>query len=513
MDSNAAGPLAPILDDAVTPWGSINPIMPPAPAQADYPIDALPLGLADLVRAYAGWRECSLPAAAAALLATTTMLAMGDYRIDTPEPGKYAPATLYLAQVSPTGVGKTGISRPAMEPHYQTDRRLAHRWRIARRERQQFDRLPPKEQREQLENGAAAPEVTEHAPTLILSDATTEAAMQRLSVGQGRGAIGIFTSEAAELVGGWSFSRWQLNQTLARFAKAWDGETFTMARRKDNFEIRIESPQLTIYWQGQPGNLGQLLSSPEAGNGFAPRMLVCADDMPTTIAMESPAEPPEVRQFLAAITAGRERQDADREYFSENDGEVDLPVLMLDEADRQRLRMRRRLVLAEMQDAGETDGMPHYFGFMSRLAEHAARIAGILTAAEQYINYPVAQPASMPIPSDCITAGIMLAEWYAGELRRMTDAAGATELTAAAERMSLLISEVATGKRGGTRDTYLRRGELVNAGRIGLRYGNPALRKDAVLRIRSIAMLVDSGQIRPAIDMPHWFEVNPELLQ
>ena len=510
MDSSPAGPLGPILDADAVPWGPVNPIMPAAPAQQPFPDYILPPTVANLVADYARWRECSLPAAFAAVMASVVMLAIGDYRIDTPEPGKYAPATLFLAQVSPTGVGKTGISRPAMEPHYYTDRKLAYKWRAARRERRRFEKMSAKEQKEQQDNGSAPADVSEYAPTLILSDATTEAAMQRLAPDHGRGAVAMFTSEAAELLGGWAFGARQLGQTLARFSKAWDGEPFTMARRKDDFDIRIENPRLCLYWQGQPGNLGSLIASPEAGNGFAPRFLVCADDKPMLIADESPEEPPSVRQFIAAIICGRERQDEGREYANENDN--DLPILSLAPADRQKLRMRRRLALQDMMEASDTDAMPHYFGFQSRVAEHAARIAAILTAAEMYISNPALPPAPATIDSGSIVAGIGLAEWYGEELRRLTEDAGATEITAAAERLSVAITEVMMGTRG-AKERSLRKGTMVNPFRIALRHGNAALKGDVVLRGRTVNLLLDANHIRLPAGQTHWFEVNPALLQ
>ena len=510
MDSSPDGPLAPILDAEAVPWGPLNRIMPAPAAQQAFPSGLLPATILTLVNDYAQWRECSLPAAFAAVMASVVMLAIGDYRIDTPEPGKFAPATLYFAQVSPTGVGKTGISRPAMEPHHYTDRKLAYKWRAARRERRRFERLSAKEQKEQQDNGSAPAEVSEYAPTLILSDATTEAAMQRLAPDHGRGAVAMFTSEAAELLGGWAFSARQLGQTLARFSKAWDGEPFTMARRKDDFDIRIENPRLSLYWQGQPGNLGALIASPEAGNGFAPRFLVCADDKPMLIADESPEEPPSVRQFIAAIICGRERQDAGREYANENDDE--LPVLSLDAKDRQKLRIRRRMALLDMQEASDTDAMPHYFGFQSRIAEHAARIAAILTAAEWYIAHPARPPETGMIDSHSIVAGIGLAEWYGEELRRLTEHAGATETTAAAERLSVAIVEVLMGTRG-AKERSLRNGTMVNPFRIALRHGNAALKGDVVLRNRTVNLLIDANHIRLPQGQTHWFEVNPALLQ
>ena len=507
--SSPAGPLAPALGTDIVPWGPMNPIMPTPPAQADFPLGWLPARIASLVEDYANWRECSKPAAFAAVIASAVMLAIGDYRIETPEPGKMAPACLFLAQVSPTGVGKTGISRPAIQPHYAADRKLAYNWRIARRERRRYDARSAKAQKEMQENGTAPPEVSEHAPALILSDTTTEAAMQRLAPDHGRGAVAMFTSEAAELLGGWAFSPRQLGQTLARLSKAWDGEPFTVARRKDDFDIRVENPQLVIYWQGQPSNLGALLASPDAGNGFAPRTLVCADDRPRLIAAESPSEPPSVRQYLAAIAAGRERQDNGREYSNESD--ADLPVLGLATTDRQRLRMRRRMALLEMQDATDTDAQPHYFGFLSRIAEHAARIAGILHAAGEYIRHPALPPVASSIPAECITAGINIAEWYGEELKRLTEHVGATELTAAAERLSVCIGEVASGRRL-AKESHIRKGEMVNPERIAFRCRIAGLKGDVALRSRAVAVLIEAGHIRPVPEQPRWYEVNPALL-
>ena len=420
-----------------------------------------------------------------------------------------APASLFLAQVSPTGVGKTGISRPAIQPHYAADRHLAYNWRIARRERRRYEARSAKAQKEMQDNGTAPPEVSEHAPALILSDTTTEAAMQRLAPDHGRGAVAMFTSEAAELLGGWAFSPRQLGQTLARLSKAWDGEPFTVARRKDDFDIRVENPQLVIYWQGQPSNLGALLASPDAGNGFAPRTLVCADDRPMLIAEETPAEPPSVRQYLAAIAAGRQRQDAGREYNNESANEP--PVLGLDHADRQRLRFRRRLFLEDMQNATDTDAQPHYYGFLSRIAEHAARIAGILYAAGDYMARPAMEPVAGVIPAECITAGLNIAEWYAEELKRLTEHVGATELTTAAERLSICIGEVASGRRL-PKELHIRKGEMVNPERIAFRCRIAGLKGDVTLRARAVAVLVDAGHIRPVPEQPRWYEVNPALL-
>ena len=89
MHSSPEGPLAPALGTDIVPWGPMNPILPAPPKQADFPIHYAPSAVANLVQDYAAWRECSLPAAFAAVMASAVMLAIGDYRIETPEPGKW----------------------------------------------------------------------------------------------------------------------------------------------------------------------------------------------------------------------------------------------------------------------------------------------------------------------------------------------------------------------------------------------------------------------------------------
>ena len=81
-----------------------------------------------------------------------------------------------------------------------------------------------------------------------------------------------------------------------------------------------------------------------------------------------------------------------------------------------------------MQDEQRAGGrLEHITGFASKAAEHAARLAGVLTV--------YADPQAMEINLAHVQSGIALADWYLSEAVRLRDAAAISLETKQAESL------------------------------------------------------------------------------
>lgn len=249
------------------------------------------------------------------------------------------------------------------------------------------------------------PEAPPH-PMLICSDVTPEALVLHLE--KGRPMAGLFTAEGGILVGGAAFSDESRMRTAALLNTLWDGEPIRRQRVGTGTTF-LPGRRCCAHIMMQQVVADRLLGdSMLEGMGMLARMLVVAPESTAGSRLfkrDAPANAAVLQAYNDRIAALLRMEPA------------------TDDLSRQGLAPR---VLALSADASATwiifhdqcerairkDGeLVTIRPFAAKLAEHAGRLAAVLTA--------YADPQAQAVPSWAMESGIQLAGHYAMEMLRL----------------------------------------------------------------------------------------------
>ena len=245
--------------------------------------------------------------------------------------------------------------------------------------------------------------------SLTTSNATIEGICRLL---KHQSSVGIFSAEGGEMLGGHSLRDDKRSSGLAFYLKGWSGESLDSLRGGDGLTVLLNR-RMAMHVLVQPVLLGALLSDPLAqGQGLLARCLIA---QPDTLAGQrlyrdvNPHENPAVMAYSDAIKALLETAPA---LWEDGDGyELKPKDLYLDD-DAKALWVAFFNEIERQQGNGrELDGARP---FASKAAEHAARIAGIITLVQD--------PQATQIEGLAMDAAIELTGFYLTEHLRLTGA-------------------------------------------------------------------------------------------
>ena len=254
------------------------------------------------------------------------------------------------------------------------------------------------------------PTPTKPAPqSITTANATIEGICKLLKY---QSSLGVFSAEGGEMLGGHSLRDDKRSSGLAFYLKGWSGESLDSLRGGEGLTVLLRR-RIAMHVLVQPVLLRELLCDPLAqGQGLLARCLIAE---PQTLAGTrlyrhvNPHENPDVIAYNERI---RTLLGTKPECWQKGDGYALKPrdLYMGDEA--------RALWIAfydeiERQQANgsELDGARP---FASKAAEHAARIAGIITMVEN--------PQATHINSEAMDGAIQLTAFYLNEHLRLTGA-------------------------------------------------------------------------------------------
>ena len=245
--------------------------------------------------------------------------------------------------------------------------------------------------------------------SLTTSNATIEGICRLL---KHQSSVGIFSAEGGEMLGGHSLRDDKRSSGLAFYLKGWSGESLDSLRGGDGLTVLLNR-RMAMHVLVQPVLLGALLGDPLAqGQGLLARCLIA---QPDTLAGQrlyrdvNPHENPAVMAYSDAIKALLETAPA---LWEDGDGyELKPKDLYLDD-DAKALWVAFFNEIERQQGNGrELDGARP---FASKAAEHAARIAGIITLVQD--------PQATQIEGLAMDAAIELTGFYLTEHLRLTGA-------------------------------------------------------------------------------------------
>ena len=282
------------------------------------------------------------------------------------------PASLFLFASAKTGYRKGAAFSLAWEAHTEADSLVNRAWKQARK----MAKSKPKQE------GEHAPMIADSAPRPVSpiatrDDSTAEALVANLA--EGRRTQSLASAEAGVVLGGWSFGKGPVGQTLAKFNGLYSGESVNYERVTGRVSIRVEDARLSMCLLMQPSFAERHLLSEAALNGFSARSLVNREiARPTPMTFEwgfGESAKHYVDRLYKLITQLRRQQDVGAEYA---DTPHAPPTVMRPTSEA---RTALQTFLDQCQaaaDGGDVDG--HESGFLERAPEQAARYAAMLSA-------------------------------------------------------------------------------------------------------------------------------------
>ena len=248
-----------------------SPIMASLPDQAPVQVPRI---LVPLVNALAELAACTPRAALAALLGAISALASGEVDVEWPNKGDVTPLTLFLLHLAGSGSRKSSGWGRAFKGHRRADQRVIGLWEEAKAEYQEAIAASKGENPPGSASDLLVP--LGSSPVVLRRDATIEVLVRRLA--KGRGEQCWEHSEAGSILGGWSFSRDNQGKALSDLQDIWSDGIVQLDRVKDDVELNLSGARLTIAWSCQIDVGRSLILGEAAGNGFAARCLLSADD-------------------------------------------------------------------------------------------------------------------------------------------------------------------------------------------------------------------------------------------
>lgn len=254
----------------------------------------------------------------------------------------------------------------------------------------------------------------------IVSEPTYEGLTKLFANGQP--ALGLFSDEGGQFLGGFAMSSDHRQKTLSAFNDLWMGNPIKRTRQGDG-AITMYGRRLSLHLMVQPLIARALLSDPLASDtGFLARCLIC-----------EPASTIGTRLHATAVG-----QTGPLTAFESRLRDILSTPLPMD-ADTRELRPSRlslspeaRAALIEWSDLVERNQAPGgdydaITSYASKSAEQAARLAGVLTLWDD-LNATAVREATM-------RAAITLAQFYLREAQRLANASTVSAAVAKAETL------------------------------------------------------------------------------
>jgi hypothetical protein len=252
---------------------------------------------------------------------------------------------------------------------------------------------------------------------LVCGEPTYEGLFRLLQ--QGQPSAGIFSSEGGQLIGGYAMSDEHRLRTAAGLSEGWDGKPWKRVRGGDGLTV-LPNRRLTLNLMVQPLVASRLLSdSVLRDQGVLSRVLVAAPrgTSGTRLSHEPDAASDTALDkytlyVLEILRSGQAGRDDELPPLGFSGRARELWIAFADSIERQ---LGPEGKLAPVQP------------FANKAAEHAARIAGVLTV--------VANIKASDINHDTLTAAIDIVQFYLGEALRLHDIAQVDETLQRAQRL------------------------------------------------------------------------------
>ena len=469
-----------------TPEGP-QPLVREIPAGQAYPVEALgPLRAA--VEAVHGFTQAPVAIPAASALAVASLAVQGFADVETL--GGFAPVSLYFLTIAQSGERKSSCDKPLLKGLREYEREQSDTYAAAFKKwetdlelheakRKNAVRDATNSNREKRTGGEADLAALGDAPEgPVLPDRTaSEPTLEGLfrAFLQGPPSLGLFSDEAGQFLGGHAMNADNRMKTLGGLNSLWDGSEIKRTRAGDGV-FTLRDRRMAMHLMAQPVVMHGFISDPLAsGLGFLPRCLICepASSIGQRLSVNTRSDDSALDDF-----AQRLKFVLSQTMPTWDDGRTLKP-------ERLALSPSARTLLVEFSDKMEAAQAPrgtlsHVTGTASKVAEQAARIAGVLTLW--------ADLKATEVQADVIANAISLAQFYLSEASRLASAALVSEKIDNAEKLRKWLLETWPHD-----DVTLR--EVVNRGPNALRESPKALGALEVLQVHDWLKANEAGTL------------------
>jgi hypothetical protein len=400
------------------------PLMREIPSATPYPTDALGDVLAAAARGIHDKVQCPVAVTGTSVLAAAALAVQGHADVVLPT-GHARPLSLFMLSILESGGRKSAADDEALWPIRKREAALGAAYGVENESATNAVAAWEVQREKILKNGglkkdrgamksaldALGPRPpTPLMPMLTMDEPTVEGMAKLMPIGLP--SLGIFSAEGGAFIGGHAMKDDARLRSAAGLSGLWDGKELRRVRAGDG-AIILPGRRVSLHLMAQPEAAAVLMHDPVLKDqGLLGRMLPTAPDSASGTRMWR--EPP------ASADA------AMRRYGARLLSILEAPMPMA-EGKRNELAPRRLTLSAGARAAwiacanhieaqlGDKGGLATIRPLANKLAEHAARIAGVLTIVND-LN-------AAEITTETMEAGIELAQHYAAEALRL-DATG-----------------------------------------------------------------------------------------
>lgn len=411
------------------------PLRRPPPPGEPFPIDALGLTLGGAARAIADRVQCAPGLAGASTLAAAALAAQAHVDVVIPATGQARPASLFLLSVAESGDRKSSGDYEAMRPIRAREKALREIYEAERPDYVRAKRAyeialalaekKAKGDRREIEAALRAVGDPPHEPLLpfLLCQEPSLEGLQKLFE-RGQASLGLFSDEGGGFVGGYSMSAEHKLKTLAGLSLFWDGAIIRRIRAGDGASALV-GKRLAMHLMLQPQIASGLLADSVAvGQGFLSRCLVSAPPSLAGTRMQKPVAPEGAAALNRYSAALRELLEKPALLVPGTNNSLDPRRVCFDARAAASWLRLADTIERKLGPGGEYEPVR---GFGNKLAEHVARIAGVLALADD--------PDAAEIGADALARAATLGDYFAGEALRLFEAGAVTPEIAQAEKL------------------------------------------------------------------------------
>lgn len=406
-------------------------VLPPA---EPFPLDALGDVLAPAARKIAAIIQSPDAIAGQAVLASATLAVQGhaDVIID----GRLSPVSEDFVTVAESGERKSATDRVALSPHHKRQKDLREgldnqlatyqadhaAWKKAKDEALSDKKNKSRQAKKDALLDIGPEPQPPIDPVMITEEPTYEGLVKSLACGWP--SMGIFSDEGGRFLGGHGMNSDNQLKTAAGLSKLWDGDPITRTRGGDG-NMLLYGRRLSVHLMIQPEISAALFSNRMLiGQGLMSRCLVC---FPESNIGHRPyqeaclSDTPEMKRYFARILSILE---SDLPIQEDTQNQLTPRQLPLNPTAKNAWIAFHDHIESLCRDGGPLSPIK---GFAAKAAEHAARLAGVLTLVDDL--------HAVAIQLQHIKAGIELAQFYLGEALRLFNSAAEDPDLALAEKL------------------------------------------------------------------------------
>ena len=412
----------PVRADGAGATDAPIPLFPSLPPAEPFPIESMGPVLSRAAAAIS--RKIQVPEAIAAqsVLAAAALAAQAHADVMSPY-GQTRPLSLFLVTVAASGDRKSTADNEALWPVRKHEKGLKEKhereqstWSIAsaawnaEKKRIEGDRKMGFEARKQaLVTLGPEPDRPLH-PFMTVPDPTVEGLAKAWV--NAPASLGVFTAEGGQFIGGHGMSNDNRLKTAATYSEKWDGRPIKRVRSHDGVTI-LHGRRLSMHLMVQKDVAGRFLADELLKDqGLLSRVLVAAPDSIAGTRFYRNATPEDdaaIRSYGARILSILE---ASWPLAESRQNELEPRALRITDEAAKAWRAFHDHVEGQCGAGKELQPIQD---FAAKAAEHAARLAGVLTIVTDFRADKIGLNAMEP--------ALELADWYVNEAVRLQRAA------------------------------------------------------------------------------------------